>query len=603
MNLNFITNPDPNLQNKIRFFADYFLFANEYLGKLPELPFDNPYSLLAKIIFQIDNNSANYHNNIRNYFEQFFSFYDKNHPDIKALRTLFNKYNLQKPSKKKEWVKNTPAFISEIRRIHQEYKTKLFDENFETLFSFLKCPHSLTKHEKEIIFCTQILVSQFRLNGYSKQHVENAIDRIFSRDKFPFPPHITAIKDHDELIKAEQLFLEQRDFKEQFYGLKYLLTRHESQNGIFIYAIENCSIDAHLKDTFKIQLDKVTFISPTHQLLNGLRKFIDENDQKSYNRIKKGVLKDNTLLAYLTLNYDTLDFAKVTGLNIVTQELNQFNNYTNADLKVNTKHFLFTKDFSEIEGGSISFGNDHLSHIRKDNLETLEKNPYQTLRNVASNAKNQILHNESVFFKSLGNDSLSFYWHYIENTFWAIDINEPRTIQNKFSILLLNQLPKLKKDFFWQMNSLIFPFFGFDYKELGLEEDDIFISAGPNSKKMDPNFNILSFESKITSPFLKCLISYYKQFDSIPRHKKWIQYFESLIFELYNYRNSELHTGIVNEYSKIKLQSVLPTLVNKVRWDLIYGCKNNPNLSFQELIELISTKTVPNSVPKKIKNP
>jgi len=56
MKLNFINNPDPNVQEKMRFFADYFLYVNEYLGRLPDIHFDNPYSLLDKIIFQIENN-------------------------------------------------------------------------------------------------------------------------------------------------------------------------------------------------------------------------------------------------------------------------------------------------------------------------------------------------------------------------------------------------------------------------------------------------------------------------------------------------------------------------------------------------------------------
>ena len=44
MKLNWLTNPNPNLQAKMRYFADYFLYSNEFLGKLPDLPFDNPIS-------------------------------------------------------------------------------------------------------------------------------------------------------------------------------------------------------------------------------------------------------------------------------------------------------------------------------------------------------------------------------------------------------------------------------------------------------------------------------------------------------------------------------------------------------------------------------
>lgn len=75
MHLNFLTNPDPNRQEKMRFFADYFLFVNDFLGKLPDIPFDNPYSLLDKIIFQIEKNPDKFPTYIGNYFNQLFSFY------------------------------------------------------------------------------------------------------------------------------------------------------------------------------------------------------------------------------------------------------------------------------------------------------------------------------------------------------------------------------------------------------------------------------------------------------------------------------------------------------------------------------------------------
>ena len=56
MRLNLLTNPNPLLQAKMRFFADSFNFYNEFLGTLPGFPFDNPISLLDKIAFQIRTN-------------------------------------------------------------------------------------------------------------------------------------------------------------------------------------------------------------------------------------------------------------------------------------------------------------------------------------------------------------------------------------------------------------------------------------------------------------------------------------------------------------------------------------------------------------------
>jgi hypothetical protein len=56
MRLNFLTNSGRNLQDKMRFFSGFFLYANENLGRFPDLPFDNPVSLVNRIIFQLENN-------------------------------------------------------------------------------------------------------------------------------------------------------------------------------------------------------------------------------------------------------------------------------------------------------------------------------------------------------------------------------------------------------------------------------------------------------------------------------------------------------------------------------------------------------------------
>ena len=52
----------------------------------------------------------------------------------------------------------------------------------------------------------------------------------------------------------------------------------------------------------------------------------------------------------------------------------------------------------------------------------------------------------------------------------------------------------------------------------------------------------------------------------------------------------KLHTGMINSFADIKLKETLPIIINKVRWDLIYTCKANPNLSFKEIINLLTEK-------------
>ena len=589
MKLNFITNPNPKLQEKMRFFADHFLFVNEYLGRLPEVPFDNPYSLLDKIIFQIENNFKRSYIYLPNYFNQFFSFYNQltNRKEILKIEGLYKQYLLE--SNKNLWIQNNPSFLIEIKKLHEDYQNTLFDDNFSSLFSFLKCPHALKKHEKEIKYCIQILVSQFRFNGYSKNHINSSIDRILSSDKFPFPPEIIEIKENDERDKAEKEFLEKRSFKDQFYGLKHLLIRPKFQSGNFIYCIENCSLSEELNNTFNVRFDKVTFVSPQHESVKELKKDFKEKSDRFIYKTNKDFFSNNNLLAYVNLNYDAIDYAKEDGLKIVEQELQQFNKHIETELQVNITDYLFSENLLIISNGSISLSEQNSRQIESKDLRYLEKNVHEVLRNNSSKAKLQILHNENVFFKTLSTNEISSYWQYIENICWASNIISFPKVRDNFSKVLLNQVNALQREFLSQINLMVFPF-GIDYKELGLDDSDIFIPLSGVLKKMNPDFNIISLEKKIKNYFLKEVIKYYKNFNSREQNKKWIEYFKSLLIELYDYRNAELHSGTVNEFTKIKLQTVMPSLISYVRWQIIYSCKANPNLDFEELINLLITK-------------
>lgn len=267
--------------------------------------------------------------------------------------------------------------------------------------------------------------------------------------------------------------------------------------------------------------------------------------------------------------------------------MQRFNRYIDAELKVNAVDYLFSEDLLTALNGNISLSNQNAKYITSIDFVILKKNVHEVLRNVSSDAKNQILNNENVFFKSSSNDGISSYWQYIENIFWAVNITKTAEVQKNFSKILLRQIDKLKRDFLNQIKLLVFPI-GFDYKEIGLDEEDIFVPASGILKTMDPNFNIILFESKITNHFLKEIIKYYKNFNSAEENKKWFEYFKTLILELCEYRNADVHSGKVNEFAKIKLRTVLPSIINNTRWHLINTCIANPSLSFKELIHSLT---------------
>ncbi len=509
MKLNFLKNPDLNLQEKMRFFADYFLFANEYLGKLPELLFDNPHSLTDKIIFQIENNLERCPVYIQNYFMQLFNFYKNPHVDrsvtLKEIENEYALYSHNKESKEKViWIKQNNNFLNSLKILRSEYEEKLFDENFAALLSYMICPHPLANHKTEIQYCTQILVSQFRLNGHTKESVNKYIDRVVSLNiyDFPFPHEILQRNKHESFREAAQEFLNNRYFRKQFEGLRNLMNTPKIQKGYFMYAIEDCILDDEIKENFQITFDKVTFISPDHTLLQKLKQSVLEEDEEKTFKVYPKFFGKNKLLAYVNLYYEDKNATKDIGIKIVNEELLQLNGYLNAGLTLNANHYLFSEQFKEDDWWS-SVSIHEIKHTRIDSNEynSAKNNPFEKLKDSGSPAKNQILHNERIFLKAHVNDEISSYWQYLENMFW-FEVKEIEDIKKKSEQILLKQLGELKHDFLFNIGLLITPFH-IREDEIGLSKKDIFTIHEQIIGERNFNFDIVSYRIKLKVFFLK----------------------------------------------------------------------------------------------------
>lgn len=590
MKLNFLTNPNLNLQEKMRFFADYFLFVNKYLGQLPEISFDNPHSLADKILFQLENNIKRSSPYVENYFFQLLEFYKNDfvtkEDSLLKLETQFNSYlNLKVKPEKIVWLENNEDFKKNVNDLKIELENKLFEDNFKYLFSKLMCSHTLKAHKAEIEYCTRILVSQFRLNGHSKNSVDTYINRILSTDKFsfPFPVEIARLEDKSNYHKAVDEFLDSRSFKDQFEGLRNLMILPKFKCGYFIYVLENGWLHDDLDKTLKVIFDKVTFIGPFHSLLKKLRSSVKKEDKENCHKVYGKFFGKKKLLAFVKLNFESLDAAKEIGLSIVAKELEELNLYLKANIALNRDHYLFYEDFDkEIWHSKTSILKTKYSHISSHDIDSAKGNSYEVLRTISSNAKEQILFNERTFIKAYSNHDVSSFWHYVENNFWSLNLNTDE-VKRKFTKILLNKVNQISDDFLIDMSNIFTPF-STSPESIGLTEADFLMIYEEVGIKHNMNFDISSYKNNIRNVVLKDLITYHKNFNSPRQKEKWRQYFKSLLTELYEFRNTDMHSGRVNEFSRIKLSSILPSLINKARWALINACRDNPTLSFEELI-------------------
>lgn len=593
MHLNFLTNPDKNLQEKMRYFADYFVFTNEFMGTLPDLPFDNPISYTSKIIFQIDNNIKRCPGFIDNHADQLIHFFgdflDKHTTSFAEIRKGYSAYtSCIKPGKKVTWLKDNPDFRTALGNLLAELEQNLFSTTFANLFKFITCKHPLKAHRKGIEFYTQILVSLFRFNNHSKKSVDEYIDRILSasRYNFPFPLEMyTHSKDEAYITKTEE-FLSNGDFKKQFDGLQNLMINPMHRKGTFVYAINQVDIIKELQKEFKVKLDRVTFISPLHPQFKELRKALRKKDQEKdrLDKMYPRFFGKRKLLAYVELNYENKKTTSLEGAQVVAEELNMLNGYLETSLELQPGDFLFTEDFKENGWfATISWQKSKREWLDKFKHENLTHTPFSRLQDHGLN--NHLLHNEKVFMKATISGQSSLFWQYIENLFWFQNVpNEG--MREKFSNILSREIDVFTNRFLLHIGDM---FYGMRISkfsdEFGMDEPTLKLLSSELGYQRNVRFPIAKYYTKLKHPFLKNIIKRYLETKRKKNKQNWKTHFKALILELQELRNAELHSGRVNAYAKTKMKELIPSVMNVARWAVINYWEDNKQLSFEKVID------------------
>lgn len=596
MKLNWLTNPNPNLQAKMRYFADYFLYSNEFLGKLPDLPFDNPISYISKIVFQIDNNIERSPHYIDNHFQQlthfFGNFLKKHFPSFEAVKISYDLYNQAGTAGKKvKWLKANQGFKTELEEVQTELETSLFGLLFSNLTKFIVCRHSLQKHRKGIEFYTQLLVSLFRLNNHSKKSVDKYIDRILSSNmyEFPFPLDIYEHNKDESYQDTAQDYLNNRDFIKQFEGLQNLMINPRHRKGHFVYVINRTNIGKELENSFFVKLNRVTFISPAHPQFRELKKSLrlKDREQHRFAKMYPRFFGRHKLLAYIELNYESKKTTSLEGVQLVEEEIHLLNGYLDTNLQLEPGNFLFTEDFKGRGWhANISWMNGKIEWLDKFKHDRLVSSPFVRLKGHGPN--NQLLHNEKVFIKADTIGPVSLFWQYIENLFWSQNVSN-EGIRARFSVILSNKTSQFTDWLLLHIGNLFFGAAHGKYsEEFGPDQSTLELLGSELGYRQNLKFPIRKYLPQIKHPFLRRIIQYYLTTKSKKNREKWDLYFKSLILELQEIRNAELHSGYVNGFSDIKMKELVPYVMYKARWAIINFWEDHKELSFEEVIAHVS---------------
>ena len=608
MRLHFLTNENKLLQEKMRFFSDYFSFVNEYIGLLPEIPLDNCLSLTGKVLFQLRNNLEKCPVYIENYFKQIQSFYistdikktaiylnvEKQFQGMKSFRQQSSP--VEKRDNKVQWIKANTDFIKNIGNLEDEYQKDL-DINFDALYTYIHCSHSLNEHKEKIKYCTHNLVSELRLNGATKSSLDTYIDRILSDEQFPLPIEILQNKNKETQKEEIAKFISGRNFKDQFYGFKNVIAAPLVQTDYFIYRIENCRLEKSIEKSFYIEMDRVVFISPFHEKLRIVRINVKQNDKRriieesipNYFQAYPRFFNKKNILAYVQLNYESRHAAMKEGLSIVKRELSHLNGYMDTNLNPNTNDYMFTETLGcGLVGHSISLMRNTQPTITKHNFSVASSTPFEILRNIKSDGKLHLLSLENTFFQAVHNTNPALYWVYIENLFWNTKYSKAEDARKVIVRILLNRgLPDLKINFLHSIVDLLNAQL-FTPAELGINFEERKYIFNEVYIQRNSDFNIAEYKKKITIPLFKEIVDYHTKFLMDSQKEKWRSYFSSILLELYEYRNADLHSGKTNKHHLEKLETAIPRLVNHLRRILVDDCKANPDLSFEELVDFLS---------------
>jgi len=574
-NLNTITHIEPNIAEKVNYFADYFQFTNHRLGKFSSIQVENPLSLVEKIIHQMETNVERSTPYLKNYFSN--SFFSKTEflerfPSGNACNLNIERYlsNELSKSKRNNFIKDNPLFLPELKSLANELKENIIDETLSALVSLLRCRHKLRHHIEGINFCTLILVTEFRYRNYSEKDIRDVISKIMSKDidKFPFPIEIKEKSNQVDYDKLREEHVRTRGFKGQFLGIKSLIEK-ESNTCYLLFRINNLS--STYKD-FKLIYDDVTFISPYHSEI----RLVRSSAKKDLFSKEFFQSKNKFIIGYTQVEFYSHEMEKSIAIDKIQNAVNYLNRKMKSESKLDSDFHLISKDFTACGSGRTYKAN--LKKIDKVDFLRLDDNPFSYFDNLSSNTIKPFLFFEHDYQKAILENDVSKLWQYLENVIMTNPSFEKKKKNVISNIILLNYRKysknQLRIDFVNTVSG-----FNIAPASIGLtSKEQQFIMRNPMT--INPN----NYKKKIKRPFVSELIKLYQKNASKRNLSQVKEYYMSLLTEGHELRNMMIHRGEAHPKVEMKMKLLFPLLVTRFRKNIIDELKKYDGTDFSEVL-------------------
>lgn len=584
--LSTITHIEPNIAEKVNYFADYFQFTNQRLGEFSLMQFENPLSLVDKVIYQIETNfvekSTPY---LTNHFSNsFFSETEflEQFPSGNTCNSNIEHYLSDRLSNRgrKRFIEGTPLFLAELKALRNGLRENIIDLTISSLISLLRCKHKLRHHIESINFWILVLVTEFRYRNYSFKDIQDIPSKIMSNDinEFPFPKGIEAKSNQKNYDKLREGYLKTMGFEGRFLAIKSLIEK-DSNICHFLFRINNLS---SMDKEFKLIYDDVTLISPYHTEMKLVRssvrkKFCSKEFFKSKNKF---------IIGYIQLEFYSRDIAVSLAISKIKNAVNYLNRKMKSESRLDINFYLMSKDFTYASSGR-TFKED-LKKIDERDFLQLDDNPFSYFRALSSNTIKSFLLFEHNYQTAIRENDISKLWQYLENiiatnsAFKGVE-KEKDVISN---ILLLNYRKYSKNQLRYDFASTVSPF-SIDSNSIGLtnrEQEYIF----SNRYEINPN----KYKAKIKRPFVSELIKLYEKNASRRNLSQVKEYYMSLLTEGYELRNMMIHRGETHPKVELKMKLLFPLLVARFRKNLIDELKKYDGTDFSEVLVKLNERGI-----------
>ncbi|MGC4102329.1 hypothetical protein [Ferruginibacter sp.] len=567
-----ITNENKLVERKTSFFADYFGFYAEKVGRFYETEPENPLSLTEKIIFQLTSNphikKGNY---VHNYFEHHYFREDtflkqfKKYPAVKAEILVFkaivgrNENDLH--TKRGKWLQNNTTLLPALEELKKELDESMIRRAFDELVVFLLCNHPLETHQESIIYITQVLVSEAYFKGRSKSQILNVFFRLLSKDieKFPFSKDLVTDQQKRE-------YLQQRDFKKQFEGIVNFINEPPTRRFLILKAS-----GLSMEKDYDFSYNVVRFLGVDHTQLETIKKKMWALDKENAAFFFE---PSNHMLAVMPVDSFEDEL-------IISQFLKPFRDAAaflglsmDRNVVINAESYMITSDFDEVYW-KLAIPRE----AGKRDTNQLSDTPYIFLNNYVGPSTTHILRQEATIITAFKNDDIEGYWKYFENLFAGKGAKT--IIETIATILLLNEKSERNHNVTDYLFGSTLPW-NFDYKRFGMTPSQ-FISI--RNKLGDKK--TIYFLNNFDYPFFQELKKIHGKKHTKKRFQKMYDYYHSLLLELYESRNSVTHSNLLHPKAHIKLELTIPRIVSRLRWLIFKYIRKNQNLPFESLTELI----------------